>query len=164
MEIIIIVACTKNKVIGANGKIPWNIPEERQHFKETTIGNAIIFGRKTFDGIGKALPNRFNVVVSASRSSSQEKNVHFANSLKNAILLCKKSGFSKVFICGGEQIYREALNERICSKIILSEINENVCENVIGADAFFPEISEKDWILQESVPHKDFTIYIYNAR
>lgn len=164
MEIIIIVACTKQRVIGANGKIPWNIPEERQHFKETTSGNAIIFGRKTFEGIGKALPNRFNVVVSKTHVTLKEQNVHVANSLKNAVLLCKKAGYSKVFICGGEQIYRTALNEKICTKIILSEINENVCKDVSGADAFFPKISENDWILQETILHKDFTVFVYKAR
>lgn len=164
MQVTIIAACTKTRIIGANGIIPWNIPEELAHFKKTTTGKAVVFGRKTFDGIAKALPDRFNVVVSKSGGTKNAKStegVHFATSLHSAIELCKNAGFSEIFICGGEQLYRAALSEKICSKIILSVVSESVCKDVAGADAFFPEINPEEWKLCETTEHEKFTVFVY---
>ncbi len=164
MQINIIAACTKTRIIGANGIIPWNIPEELAHFKKTTTGKAVVFGRKTFDGIARPLPDRFNVVVSKSGGTKNIKStegVHFATSLHNAIELCVNSGFSEIFICGGEQLYKAALSEKICSKIILSVISENVCKDVAGADAFFPEINHEEWKVCETTEYEKFTVFVY---
>lgn len=167
-EIAIIVACAKNRAIGANGKIPWKIPDESAHFKSTTTGGAVIFGRKTFEEIGKPLPGRFNVVVSTTKNfdylNSGEQNagkIKTADSLENAIALCRNAGYSKIFICGGERIYREALDKNLCGKIILSEIDENFPCDTKNADAFFPDFNKNEWICEKTEPHNFFTVFYY---
>lgn len=172
-EIAIIVACAENRAIGANGKIPWKIPEESAHFKSTTTGGAVIFGRKTFEEIGKPLPGRFNVVVSATKnfdylnSGEKAKNagkIKTANSLEKAVALCRNAGYSRIFICGGERIYREALEKNLCGKIILSKIDENFPCDTENADAFFPEFNKNDWILEKTEPHNFFTVFYYKHK
>ena len=172
-EIAIIVACAKNRVIGANGKIPWKIPEETAHFKSTTMGGAVIFGRKSFEEIGKPLSGRFNVVVSMTKnfdylnSGEETKNapkIKTADSLEKAIALCKNAGYSRIFICGGEQIYRTALEKKLCEKLIISEINENFPCDTKDADAFFPEFKDSEWILEKTEPHNFFTVFYYRHK
>ncbi len=171
-EIAIIVAYAKNRAIGKNGKIPWHIPEESGHFKDTTTGGAVIFGRKSFEEIGKPLPKRFNVVVSTTKNfdylnSGEEQNtqkIKTAKSLEDAVALCRNAGYSKIFICGGERIYREALEKNICGKLIISEINENFICGTLNADAFFPEFSKDDWILEKTEPHNSFTVFYYQRK
>lgn len=140
--VILIAAYTSQKrIIGKNGLIPWKIPEEMNHFKETTMGGAVIFGRKTFEGIGKALPGRFNVVISKTKTFTGDS-LATAQSLSEAVQLCKKKGVEKIFICGGESVYREALEEKLPDELILSEVKEEFCGDLNGADAFFPEVPE----------------------
>lgn len=169
-EISIIAACAKNRAIGENGKIPWKIPEETAHFKATTMGGAVIFGRKTFEGIGKPLPGRFNVVISRTKNfdnlNSAEKTenaekIKTADSLKNAVALCRNAGFSRIFICGGAQVYREALEKKICSRLIISEINEKFSGSVEKADAFFPEIKKTEWKCEKKEIHEKFTVFSF---
>lgn len=171
-EIAIIVACAKKRAIGKNGKIPWHIPEESAHFKDTTTGSAVIFGRKSFEEIGMPLPGRFNVVVSTTKNfdylnSGEKQNVpkiKTADSLENAVALCRNAGYSKIFICGGERIYREALEKKLCEKLIISEINENFPCDTSNADAFFPEFSKDEWILEKTEPHNLFTVFYYHRK
>lgn len=189
-EISIIAACAKNRAIGGNGKIPWKIPEETAHFKATTMGGAVIFGRKTFEGIGKPLPGRFNVVISrrknfdslnsAEKTENAEKingfcknqpssragaktvaQIKTADSLENAVALCRNAGFSRIFICGGAQVYREALEKKICGRLIISEINEKFSGSAEKADAFFPEIKKSEWKCEKKEIHEKFTVFSF---
>ena len=161
-EIILIAAYTKNKhIIGKNGSIPWNIPEEMSHFKRTTMGGAVIFGRKTFEKINKALPGRLNIILSISKSI-KIPDVFQAKSLEDAINLCKEKGFDKIFICGGQKVYEYALKNNICSKMILSEVNEEYCENLKDSDAFFPKFSTTGWKLIKTENHPAFTITYFD--
>lgn len=168
-EIAVIAACAKNRAIGANGKIPWKIPEETAHFKSTTMGGAVIFGRKTFEGIGKPLPGRLNVVVSTTKnfdylnaeSENSAAEIKTADSLEKAIALCKGAGYEKIFICGGEQIYRTALKKNLCGKIILSKINENLMQKNAEADAFFPELNKNIWKCEKNEAHESFSVFYY---
>lgn len=138
----LISAYTKgHRIIGKNGSIPWKIPEEMKHFKETTMGGALIFGRTTFEGIGRALPGRLNIVVSRTRTFEGE-GLLTAESLEKAVELCREKGYERIFICGGAEIYRTALMERLPEKLILSEVPEKECLDLCGADAFLPEIPE----------------------
>lgn len=140
--ITLIAAYTKrHRIIGKNGMIPWKIPEEMNHFKETTMGGALIFGRITFEEIGKALPGRFNVIISRTKTFTGE-NIATVHSLTEALELCQSKGIENIFIAGGEQVYKTALENNIPQKLILSEINEEYCQNLTGSDAFFPEIPE----------------------
>jgi dihydrofolate reductase/thymidylate synthase len=103
----IIVATAKNKVIGTEDGIPWKIPSEMQYFKKITTGegnNAVIMGRKTFDSIGKPLPNRFNIVLTNQKVISQ-KGVLYCSSTEDALKLCSKKNVKDIFVIGGSEIY-----------------------------------------------------------
>ncbi len=130
MKIILIAAMARNRIIGSNNIIPWHIPEEIHHFKMTTTGHAVVMGRKTFESIGRALPNRLNVVL------SRQAEMHFpgctaAGSLERAIQFCRDQ--EKIFIIGGESIYREAM--LIADSVLLS-----VLERDYEGDILFPAI------------------------
>ena len=138
-EIIIIVAFSKNgRIIGNNGRIPWTLPEDLQHFKELTTGNAIIMGRKTFESIGRALPERMNIVVTRNKDFCVE-DAYIAKSLEKAIEIAKNAGYKKIFICGGQQIYQQMMD--FADYIYATE----VCGEYEG-DAFFPKINENEFV------------------
>ena len=162
-EVILIAAFPENRVIGKNGQIPWNIPEDLSHFKSTTMGGAVIFGRKTFQSIGRALPGRLNLVISRTLKLNEE-NLNSADSLQNGIEICKKAGYEKIFICGGEQIYKTAIAQNLCTKMILSEIHNSFFENLPEGDAFFPEINENKWLCTRTEAFKDFTVRTLSLR
>jgi dihydrofolate reductase len=128
--IIGIVAIAENFAIGKNGKLPWHYSSDLKFFKENTTGNAIVMGRKTFDSIGKALPNRLNVVISRN-SQIVENNVFLVKS-KDEILSLNKYLSCDLFIIGGASIYAEFAD--VIEKWIVTEIPQTI-EN---ADAFMP--------------------------
>ena len=130
----LIVAKAKNNAIGKSGKIPWNIPEELQYFKEKTINSVVIMGRKTYESIGKPLDQRINIIISNNNVFSEE-NCFTVKSLDEAISLAKR--FDKeIFIIGGERLYKEAID--IVDRMYITEVFVDVKE----ADAFFPEIDK----------------------
>lgn len=131
----IIAAVSENNVIGLNGKLPWNIKEDMEFFKNTTMGNVVIFGRKTFEGIGSPLPGRVNVVISSGKITASGVEV-FAD-LKEAL---KKYQDREIFICGGEQLYRTAIP--LADRMYITRVKRTV-----EGDAFFPEV---DWGRYES--------------
>lgn len=138
-EIIIIVAFSKNgRIIGNNGRIPWTLPEDLQHFKELTTGNAIIMGRKTFESIGRVLPERMNIIVTRNKDFCVE-DAYIAKSPEKAIEIAKNAGYKKIFICGGQQIYQQMMY--FADYIYATE----VCGEYEG-DAFFPEINENEFV------------------
>lgn len=161
--ITLISAYTKrHRIIGKNGCIPWKIPEEMNHFKETTMGGALIFGRKTIEEIGKALPGRFNLGLSQTNLINLQ-NVVTAHSLTEAVKMCHSQGYEKIFICGGEKVYRQALAEKLPEKLILSEIDEAYCQNLSDADAFFPEIPEC-YIETKRTVNEKFTVLEFTRK
>ena len=138
-EIIIIVAFSKNgRIIGNNGRIPWTLPEDLQHFKELTTGNAIIMGRKTFESIGRVLPERMNIVVTRNKDFCVE-DAYIAKSPEKAIEIAKNAGYKKIFICGGQQIYQQMMD--FADYIYATE----VCGEYEG-NAFFPEINKNEFV------------------
>lgn len=152
--ITLIAAYTKrHRIIGKNGMIPWKIPEEMNHFKETTMGGALIFGRITFEEIGKALPGRFNVIISRTKSFTGE-NLATVHSFTEAVQLCKNKGIENIFICGGSLIYKTALENLIPEKLILSEIDEKYCGDLRDSDAFFPTIPENYTEIKKTAKEK----------
>lgn len=124
----IIVAISKNRVIGKDNKLIWKLSSDLRRFKELTSHNPVVMGRKTYESIGKALPGRRNIVISRNPDLEIE-GVEVANSLEEALLLCNND----CFIIGGGEIYRESLP--IADKIYLTSVD---CQ--IEGDAFFPEI------------------------
>lgn len=100
----LIAALGENNVIGKDNAIPWQIPADLQHFKALTTGHTIIMGRKTYESIGRILPNRENIIVSATLTSVEGALV--VTSLEDAL---KKASNEEIFIIGGAQLYQEAL-------------------------------------------------------
>jgi dihydrofolate reductase len=105
MKISLIVAVAKNGVIGKNNSLVWRLPADLKHFKNLTTNHSILMGRKTFEAIGKPLPNRKNVVITRQKDFFCE-NCFVANSLENALELCKNDG--EIFIIGGAEIYKQS--------------------------------------------------------
>jgi len=130
MKISIIAAMAENRVIGRKGTIPWNIPADRRRFRELTMGHPLIMGRKTFESIGRPLPGRANIVLSRQRDF-RAKGCIVAASLDDALLACADA--EQIFICGGVELYREALP--LADYIYLTVVHME-CEG----DAFFPPI------------------------
>lgn len=142
MFLSIIVAMSKNRVIGNKGKIPWYLPEDLKRFKQITMGHPIIMGRKTFESIGKPLAGRNNIVITRKRNFSAE-GIVTVGSLEEAL---KKAGeANEAFVIGGAQIYRLALP--LADKIYLTLIDQD-----LEGDTFFPEVDlKKDFkVIEES--------------
>jgi len=159
--IALIVAYEKNRVIGNNGRIPWEIEGEKKRFRELTTGNIVIMGRKTYEEIGFPLPNRTTIVVSATKVYEAD-NCYTAKSLLEAFELGKTKILQDnsirlrenddarspvhMYVSGGEGLYKEAL--QYVEKMYITEIDTEV-----EGDTFFPEFDESgfDKIIEEHV-------------
>ena len=142
--ILLIVACAKNNVIGKNGRIPWDLPEDRKRLKELTTGNVVIMGRRTFEEIfakfGRGLPDRETIVVSKNHDFDGEQ-LCTARSLDEAIAVAREKFPSKdIFICGGESIYREAISKKLVEKMYITKVDLE-----IDGDTFFPQFDENEF-------------------
>jgi len=134
-KISIIVAMSKNNVIGANNALPWHISEDLKRFKSLTMGKPIIMGRKTFDSIGRPLPGRKNIVITRN-TDLKIKGVDVVSSLDNVFSLIKDE--EQVFVIGGEEIYRIFLDH--ATHLYVTEI-----DSVLEGDAYFPQFSANYW-------------------
>jgi dihydrofolate reductase len=147
-----IAAMSLNRVIGAGNKIPWHLPDDFKWFKQKTTGNVIVMGRKTFESIGRPLPNRETIVL--SRSRFQFPGVRTISDL-NEIDLAKES--RDVFICGGAQIYQQTLP--LCSDLFLTLVKREV-----EGDAFFPPFERDFELVEEIRDTPEFKIIHYRRR
>ena len=129
-----------NRVIGCNNTIPWHIPGEQLRFKKITMGHPLIMGRLTWEDIGRPLPGRRNIILSRNPDFSATGGEN-ADSLEQALQLCQQE--KKVFIIGGEQIYRAALP--LAETIILT-----LLPDFIEGDTWFPKFSANDFVLSDS--------------
>lgn len=144
-----IVAIADNYAISSKGKIPWHLKEDLQHFKEITSGHTVIMGRKTFESIGKVLPNRFNIIISSTMTNHDDRLNRFAlvaKSLESALNLCKNQ--DKVFIIGGSGLYNEAIFR--ASKLHVTRVHITPEE----ADTYFPAFEYLDF-KRESIEKHD---------
>ena len=133
-ELTIIVASDKEGGIGIDNTLPWRLPEDLAHFKRLTTGHPIIMGRKTFDSIGRPLPNRRNIVLTR-QPDWQHAGVEAVSSLDAA---CALIGAATAFVIGGAEIYAQALPR--CHQLIVTEIDHN-----FKCDAVFPKIDPQYW-------------------
>ena len=133
--IALIVARSKNNVIGKNGSIPWRIKGEQKQFRELTTGNVVIMGRKSYEEIGHPLPNRKNIVVSTTRQFSGE-NLVTAASLREALDI---AGDEDVFVAGGYRLFEEAIP--FVDVMYITEVDTLVPDG----DVFFPPFDENDF-------------------
>ena len=148
MLISISVAMAKNRVIGKNGQLPWSLPSDLQRFKRLTMGQTLIMGRRTFESIGKPLPGRRTIIL--SRNADYPSDCPVATSLSEALTLAEPA--AEVFICGGENVYRQALP--VTDRIYLTQLN---CE--ISGDTFFPEFSRTEFVEIYTKDYRDTINY-----
>jgi dihydrofolate reductase len=147
-----IAAMSQNRVIGAGNKIPWHLPDDFKWFKQKTIGNVIVMGRKTFQSIGKPLPNRETIVL--SRSQFSFPGVRTISDLSQIIL---GNESREIFICGGAQIYEQALP--LCSDLFLTLVKREV-----EGDAFFPRFEDHFELAEEIRDTAEFKILHYRRK
>jgi dihydrofolate reductase len=189
-----IAAMSLNRVIGAGGKIPWHLPEDFKWFKKTTMGNVVVFGRKTFESLGKPLPNRKNLVLTRHPQRLIKKHpeifgeyhewrggVRVGKTLKKPyqfefhFIKADKGGQTKIlifnsleklnpddfrtdtFICGGAEIYAQALPR--CSDLYLTLVKREV-----EGDAFFPPFENRFELVEEKRDTPEFKILHYRHR
>ena len=138
-----LVAVSNNKVIGKDNDLPWKLKRDLLHFKNYTVGKTILMGRKTFESIGKPLPNRNNFIVSTTL-----KNVAGAEVFKSLDSAIENvSPGEEVVIIGGGYLFRESID--FFNKLVLTQVD---CE--IDGDIFYPEINLNQWTLEESEDFK----------
>ena len=130
----IIVALSENGVIGDKNALLWDIKEDMRHFRQKTTGHTIIMGRKTYESIGRPLPNRRNVVI--TRQNIEIEGCTTVHSLEEAVALVKHE--EEAFIIGGEQIYRQAL--ALVDRLYLTRVHRHY-----DGDACFPAIVADEW-------------------
>jgi dihydrofolate reductase len=140
--ITLIVALDAQRGIGVNNTLPWRLPEDLAHFKRITSGHPIIMGRKTFDSIGRPLPNRRNIVVTRNPAWRHE-GVEAVTSLADAVAL---AGTGAAFIIGGAQVFAESMG--IADQMIVTEI-----AHTFECDTFFPPFAPGEWTETAREPH-----------
>jgi len=131
--ISIIAAIGEHRELGKDNKLLWHIPEDFKRFKKITSGHPVIIGRKTFESIGKPLPQRTNIIITHDENF-QVEGCLIVHSLEEAIELAKTKDSKEIFIIGGGQIYKQAIS--IANKLYLTIVKGN-----FEADTFFPDYS-----------------------
>ena len=143
--ITIVVAMGKNREIGANNQLLWHLPKDLKHFKELTTGHPVIMGRKTYESIGKPLPNRTNIVISR-KNDWFEEGIFIVGSIKEAIKFAKKID-ENAYIIGGGNIYEQTLD-------LADKLEVTLVDTTLEADTFFPKIDEKKWTKTNEIHHE----------
>ena len=158
MTLSCIVAVSENGVIGRKNELPWKLSADLRRFKQLTTGHAIIMGRKTFDSIGRPLPNRTSIVMTRDLGY-ESPGVVVVHSFDQAVAACEDQ--QEAFVIGGEAVFREALPRS--QRLYLTRVHKNV-----EGDAYFPEAELAGWKLlqQERHPEGDkndypFTFCVY---
>ena len=143
----IIVAIAKNNVIGKNNALLWNIPEDMKHFKDTTTGHTVIMGKRTFDSIGRPLPNRKNIVIAQKdeRFESSE-GIEIVNSLED--LKEYEDCEEECFVIGGAMIYKQLMPK--CKKMYITLVDKEY-----EGDVSFPQIDNKEWKIVSETKGKE---------
>jgi len=145
MRVSLIVAMDKERGIGRDNDLMWHLPNDMQFFKDTTKGQIVVMGRKNYDSIPekyRPLPGRQNVVLTRNESFTAE-NCEVFNSLEKCLEHYKNETERTVFIIGGGEIYRLALEADVVDDMYLTHIN-----HVYGADTFFPQFNLCDWTVE----------------
>ncbi|MGA8045400.1 MAG: dihydrofolate reductase [Dermatophilaceae bacterium] len=137
--ITLIAAVARNGVIGAEGDLPWRLPEDFAFFKRTTMGHPMVMGRETFDSIGKPLPGRRSIVITRGRNWRHD-GVEVAGSMPVALdLAAGGRGGEEVFVIGGGQIYRLAMP--LADRLLITEVDLEP-----EGDVTFPRIDRSEWV------------------
>src|SRR5690606_5517942 len=157
-KITLIVAAAENNAIGKDNKMPWHLPNDFKYFKKNTLEHSVVMGRKTFESIGKPLPERRNIILTRDMNYTHEE-VDVANSVQEVQNYCRDE--REIFIIGGAEIYKQTLP--LADKVLLTRVH-----TTINGDAYFPELLEHEWNLVSAEKHEkdekhafDYTFELY---
>jgi dihydrofolate reductase len=155
-RVYLVAAVAANGIIGANGKLPWHIPEELKHFKQLTLGHPVIMGRRTWESLKGPLPQRENIVVTR-QAGYDAPGAAVASSLDAALAMC--IGEPVAFVIGGTQLFEESLP--LAAGLVLTEIQRDY-----EGDTWFPKWDRKQWKETQREAHTaasgvrfDFVLY-----
>ena len=164
MKISIIVAKAKNNVIGKNNQLVWHLSGDLKHFKKTTAGHPIVLGRKTFESMGKPLPNRTSIVITRNKEYSVPEGHYVAHNFTDALNLAQSKDLGQVFVLGGAEIFEMSLPW--VDELIITEVDASP-----DGDTFFPSLNYSHWEkISEEEFHQDekneynYSIVIYKRK
>lgn len=135
MNVSLIVALDRNRVIGLNNEIPWRLPADLKHFRKMTMGKPVIMGRRTYESIGRPLTGRHNIIVTRNRGY-QAKGCTVVHSVDEALSI---SNGGEVMVIGGAQLYEQFLP--IAKRLFMT-----LLETEFEGDSYFPEVSGREWV------------------
>lgn len=141
MKISIITARSKNGVIGSNNSLPWKMRSDMRFFKQTTIGHHVLVGRKTYESFNVQLVERPALILTTkSDYEPKYKEDETINSLEDGIKKAKEQNENELFIIGGGEIYKQALDKNLVTHMYITELDA-----IIEGDTFFPDFEESEW-------------------
>ena len=158
-----VVALSNNNVIGVNNSLPWNLKTDLAHFKNYTSNKIIVMGRKTYESIGRPLPNRINLIVSNTikEINGAELFKSTEDAINKAKELCINNNLDEIIIIGGGYLFRDTLS--ITNKLVITKVDCN-----IEGDVFYPDIDLNEWeklssehFTKDSDNDYDFTVITY---
>ena len=141
LPVSLIVAATRNQVIGLENQMPWHLPADLRYFKQCTLGKPIIMGRKTWESLGRPLPGRLNIVISRQADvalAGAEVFADLASAIERGQAWAAQQGVDEVMVIGGGQIYQQAI--AFAQRVYLTRI-----ELELEGDTFFPVLDAEDW-------------------
>jgi dihydrofolate reductase len=138
MKISLIAAKAQNNVIGKENDMVWRLPADFRRFKNLTTGNYILMGRKTYESLGKPLPNRTHLVITRNQNFEVPEGHYVFETVEKAFIFCNKIGVEKLYIIGGGEIYSQTIG--LADELIITEV-----EAEPEGDTHFPEINESIW-------------------
>jgi len=137
MMLTAIAAMSENYTIGKDNQLPWHLPADLKHFKSITVGHPILMGRKTFDSIGKPLPNRMNIIMTRD-NEFQADGCHVVSSVDEALDCAKNEQVEEVFVIGGAEIYKQLLPQ-------IKRVHLTIVHHEFDGDVYFPKLREDEW-------------------
>jgi len=149
MKRTIVVAMSENYAIGKENDLLWELPDDFKFFKAVTTGNHILMGRKTYEALGKPLPNRTSVVITRNKDYTIPEGHFVVHSLEDALAHCEKEGLHETMIIGGGKIYKEAVDKKLVDRMLITEIQGRFDD----ADVFFPKFDKSEWTEERREHH-----------
>ena len=157
MRITMIVAAAENGVIGKDNQMPWRLPSDLKHFKQTTLGHAVVMGRKTFASIGEALPERLNIVITRNPEFTAE-DCEIVASPEAAMAAAQAAGYQELMVIGGGEIYK--IFEPLATQIIMTKVSASP-----EGDTFFALQNPAVWLetnrVEQAATEKDSAAMVF---
>ncbi|MEP1258278.1 dihydrofolate reductase [Algoriphagus sp.] len=146
MKISLIAAVAANRVIGQGNDLVWRLPDDFKRFKSITSGHYILMGRKTFESLGKPLPNRTHLVITRNKNYQVPAGHHVFESVEEAFIFCQKKQVDHLYIIGGREIYKQTLS--MADELELTEVEASPT-----GDTYFPAFDKDNWRVTSSEFH-----------